>query len=276
VEFSIMLQRLWRHRVLVALGVLVAAVVTVFYAYDVSLGDRTVRSRTSSFGAAQTTMYVDTRRSSIVLTQQNTNTLVSRAQILARLIDSGRIKQSAARKLGIERREISVIGPFPDTAGQQSNQPAAQQRANQILSQGSPYSVFVDTDPNAPTIALFTQAPDGAKASRLAGEVTRALQSYVAAQENDARASELDALRTEARADAARQDRNISASEREQRRNELFADQTVIRSLGTPVGGDITDQSGSLLAGAVFVGLALAWCIVILLVTSFSRSVVRR
>jgi hypothetical protein len=275
-EFSLILQRLWRHRVLVALGVVVAAVLAVLTVAKVSLSPFQVESKRSEFGAASTTLYVDTDVGSIATRQTDTATLIARAQIFARYANSGAVRAAAARALGIPVREILVQGPNPDTPGQTNVQPAAQQRANALLGQGSPWTVFVDTEQNSPTFTLFTQADTGAHAIQLAQAVTTALQGAVRDQQRQARGPLERALRDQLRATADREERTISAPERRNARRAIFDAQSVIRPLGDPVGGSVSDQVRSATAIGVFVAVVLVWCVALLLLSGLRRATRRR
>jgi len=275
-EFSLMLQRLWRHRILVALGLLVAAALAVLTVAEVSLSPLSAERKRSEFGAAQTTVYVDTARASISGSQADTASLVARAQIFARFINSGAVRGAAAKELGVEARAITVTGPNPDAPGQQSIQPAAQQRANQLMGRGSPYSVFVDTEQSAPTITLFTQARTGAEAVQLARAITNALSREVRSATRTAAPELLRGLQDELRVRAAREERTISAAERRRARNDLLRGAAEIKRLGDPIGGAVEDRTENAIALLVFGGATLAWCSAILLVSALARTVRRR
>ena len=142
-----MLTRLWELRLAVAAGVLAAAVLAVVATQEVSLSPLSIKSTRSAFGAAKAQVYIDSERPSLVTGAQDTSTLVARAQIVSRFVDSG--------KLDVPARAISVTGPTPDTPGAQNIQPVAQQRANALLGGGSGFSIYIDTEAAAPVITFF-------------------------------------------------------------------------------------------------------------------------
>ena len=276
-EFSLMLQRLWRLRVLVALGVVVAAVLALLTVASVSLSPLSVdRKKGAEFGAAMTTIYVDTSRASVATTQGDTAGLTARAQIFARFINSGAVRAAAARRLGVPPAAITVSGPNPDSPGQQSSQPAAQQRANALISPGSPYSVFVDTESNAPTITLFTQAGSAERAVALARAITAALGDEVVATQKDVRSGIRRALQDQLKVTAERKKQPVSAAERRQATRAAFAGESVIKPLGDPVGGGVKDESGRGVALVVFLAILLVWCVGILLLSGVVRTIRRR
>jgi hypothetical protein len=275
-EFSLILRRLWRHRVLVALGVVVAAALAVLTVARVSLSPFSLDAKRSAYGAASATLYVDTDASSIATRQTDTTTLTARAQIFARYVNSGAVRSAAARQLGIPAREILVTGPNPDIPGQTNVQPAAQQRANALLGQGSPWTVFVDTEQNSPTVTLFTQADTGQHAIQLARAITTSLQQAVQGQQRQVRTGLERALRDQLRATADREERTISAPERRTARRAVFDAESIVRPLGDPVGGEVADQVRSATAVGVFAAVVLVWCVLVVLLSGLRRAARRR
>ena len=268
-----MLQQLWRLRLLVALGVLVAAVVAINAGYRVDLSPLSINQRTGAVGAAEMVLYVDSPRPSLVTGSNDYQTLTARAQILARFIGSAEVRGRAANALGARPTDILVQGPFPDQAGSQNVQPAAQQRANALLSRGAPYAVFVDTEGSVPTITLFLQAPTGALAERLGREIANALQQYVRGLSQRARKEELQRASDEVNALEAENDRTLSAAERRRQRRTLLDRGTTVRAIGEPIGGDVRDQTGRLVVVLVFVAVLAAWCLAVLLLSGLVRAV---
>ncbi len=275
-EFALIWKRLWRHRVLVALGIVVAAVLAALTVADVSVSPLAVHRKHTEFGAAHEMLYVDTTTNSIETSQNDTAGLTARAQIFARFISSGEVRSAAARRLAVPPQAIAVSGPNPDTPGSQNLQPPAQARANQLLSRGSPLSVFVDTEAAAPTITLFTQAATGEQAIKLASAVTTALAEHVRKVQSNSRSGLMAGVRDALRVVEQREDRNVSAAERRQAKRDLVKSQSVIKPLGGPVGGAVIDETGSSVALIVFVTVVLLWCVAILVLSSLARTVRRR
>jgi hypothetical protein len=260
-----MLTRLWELRLAVAVGVLAAAVLAVVATQEVSLSPLSIKSTRSTFGAAKAQVYIDSERPSLVTGAQESSTLVSRAQIVSRFVDSGFVRTELGRKLDVPARAISVTGPTPDTPGSQSVQPVAQQRANALLAGGGGFSIYIDTEASAPVITFFVQARSGAEAIRLARGTTTALREFVARQRQRAEPSEQARLDRQLDVLEDREERNIGRAEREQRESELFEGSTVVRSLGPPIGGDVMEETGRAMTLGTFAVLAVGWCVVLLL-----------
>ena len=271
-ELSALLQRLWRHRVLVALGLLVAALVSVVSNFEVSVSPPSIERPRSSFGAASRQIYIDTQRATLVSGQADeASSLVGRAQLVARFTSGTAVKALAARRLGIPVAAVGVTGPVSDAAGSSGTQPVAQERANQLLSAGSPYSVVVDTQSSAPTITFFAQAPTGREAGRLADAMVEGLRDYLADLRKQATPSEEARLAQEIRNNERSAGRTVDAQERRQRQAELFDGSTVIRSLGASVAGDVAEQSGYVTAVVTFVAVSILWCLAILAASGLVR-----
>jgi hypothetical protein len=274
-EFALILRRLWRLRLLVAVGVLVAAYVGVGTAYDIDLRDRTLHERSSSLGAAETIVYVDSPRPALVTGPDDFDQLTARAQVLARLIGSGAVRSAAARRLGTQARDITVEGPLSDAPGQQNVQPPAQERANKILGEGSDYSVFVDTEPNVPTITLFVQADDGAKAVAMGAALVDGLRAYVRRLSRATRADDLDRVQAAIATLEADKQRTLTPAERREQSRAVLQEGTVIRDVGTPVGGNAADQTGKVMVVLVFFAVLAGWCIVLVLLSGMVAAIRR-
>ncbi|MGI8781410.1 MAG: hypothetical protein ACR2L8_14825 [Solirubrobacteraceae bacterium] len=271
-----MLTRLWRLRLAVAAGVLAAALLAVAATQDVSLSPPSVKASRSAFGAAKAQVFVDSERPSLVTGEADAATLAARAQIVSRFVDSGAIRTALGRSLDVPARDITVTGPAPDTPGSQNSQPVAQQRANALLGEGSPLSVYVDTEASAPVVTFFVQARTGAEAIRLARATTSALRVYVARLRREAEPGERVRLDRQLEVLGDREGRPIGRAERRQREAELFEGSTVVRPLGPPVGGDVTEETGRVMTLGVFVVLAVGWCIALLLVGGLRDAARRR
>ncbi len=271
-EFQTMLQRLWQLRLFVALGVLGSAAVAIYVGYVISFSPFALTPRASSFGAAQGTMYVDYPRSNLAGNARDTVPLYSRAEVFARFISTRPIESSIADQLGVTTRDITVEGPFANQIGRAGAEPSAQQRANQILGEGAEYRVFVDTEADLPTITLFTQAPSGDDAIELARATTQAVQDYSDRLRSADRRTQQEAF--EDALDVSEANGDLSAAERRQRERSFFQGGAVVRSVGAPLGGDVTDQTSKLILILVFGAAVVAWC-AFLLVASAAVSAAR-
>jgi hypothetical protein len=271
-ELNQMIRQLWRLRLLVAIGVLVAAVAAVKVGFDVKLSPFSLHQKSSTTGAAQQSVLVDSPRSTLVQRSAAFNDLVGRAQIVARLANSSATKTAAARALGVPPGRIAIEGPNPDGPQFQSSEPSAQQRANAVLGENANLRVLIDTDPEAPIITLFTQAPTGAQARRLAAAVSAALRANVSRITARARRSQLAEARDEVAALPPAARSRVNAAGRRNRVRELLQEGTQVRVLGAPTGGDVSNQTGKAVVIGVFVAIIAAWCVGLLILVGLARA----
>lgn len=271
-ELGAMIRQLWRLRLLVALGVLIAVAVAIPVGYDVSLSPLRIKQRSSTVGAAQQSMFVDTPRSSLVERPRGFDDSIGRAAVIGRLVNTPTVKADAARALGVTPGRITVEGPLPNGLQAQSSEPSAQQRANQVLGERSDLRVFVDTDAEAPIITLFTQAPTGAQAVELSEAVSRSLQRYVGRLTDAERPALLRQVEDTIAALPTAARRRVNEASRRNRRRALLSEETRIRVLGSAVGGNVSDQTGKAVVLGTFLGVFLAWCIFLLVVSGLVRS----
>jgi hypothetical protein len=272
-ELSQMLRHLWRHRVWASLAVLVAVVAALASTYTISSSGLKARTTTSSFGAAQGQFTVDTNRPVLVSAQpQAESDLISRARIVASFISAPLLKTAIAHAVGLPTNALTVVGPTPDTAGQQSVQPVAQQRANQLITESSPFSIYVDTDVSSPTVTLFVQADTARNAVRLANAVPAALNRYLTAQYGQALQTERSQLQKTLYPGVSAEDHRATSYRRAQALASFSSGRTVVRPLGQSIGGEVSSQSGKAIALLVGVVVLLAlWALIIVIAGVRSR-----
>src|SRR4051794_26481522 len=103
--------RLWRLRILVAVGVVFAVFVTYVTAYGLSFPPK---HETIVFGAASTQVMVNLPSSPIVDAAGDVGVLSDRAQILTNLVASTPVREAIAQAAGLSPYEfaLSVNLPF--------------------------------------------------------------------------------------------------------------------------------------------------------------------
>jgi hypothetical protein len=271
-ELSEMIRQLWRLRLLVAVGVLIAAVAAIEVGFDVSLSPLKLRQKSATVGAAQQSMLVDSPTSTLVQHSAALNDLVGRAEIVGRLANTSTTKAAAAKAMGVSPGRIAIEGPNPNGPQFQSSEPSAQQRANSVLGERADMRVLIDTDPEAPLITLFAQAPTGAEAVRLAESMSAAMRTDVARLAAQARPSQLNQVRDEIAALPKVARDRVNAAGRRNRQRDLLAEGTRVRVLGAATGGDVSNQTGKAVVLAVFLAIIAAWCVILLLAAGLVRA----
>lgn len=174
------LRELWRLRLLVALGALLAIVVGLSVAYHISL-PMTLHSRQYHVGIASTNALIDTSNSQVVdLGDGMTNTagsLPGRAMLLARLLAAPPLKDEIARRAGVPPRMLIGIAGSPDAAGSASSDTPTDTSVK--LDDPRANILTVGTDEALPLLDVQAQAPSVATAQRLANAAITVLISHV-------------------------------------------------------------------------------------------------
>ena len=168
-ELLPLLRRLWRRRVLLGAGILVAVAALVAFG-----GTSPVTTR----GAlASTSVTVDTPRSQLVAAAPaGADTLAWRAVFLAHLMATDTSKMELARRLGVSLNQVAVVDP---TLTQPLVPTDTAEAATKVASSASAPYVLTTFPPNTsvPLISIQAAGPDRADAARLAEAAVAVLQS---------------------------------------------------------------------------------------------------
>lgn len=168
-----MLRQLWRSRRLVAIVGVFALVVSVALTCKLSLPPK---PKSYTVGIATTKVLLDTPRSQVVeVAPKGSDMLGSRASVLANLMVDGAIQADIAKRMGLPAKKLltSTQGaPGTDTAPSLGP-------SSYALTTG----VLTDSDlTQLPIIKIQAQAPDVAKAAKLADASVSALTDYLDAK----------------------------------------------------------------------------------------------
>jgi hypothetical protein len=166
-ELVAILRLLWRRRLLVLLGAVLAAAVGVMLMS---------RSAPVEAAVATTGVVLDTPRSQLVdANPSGADTLAWRAGLLADLMATPPVVSSIARDLRIPARDLAVVNPslaapeIPASLPRNAAKAAAVARQQHVL--------VLQYDELLPIISIEATAPDRGRATRLAEAGTQALKS---------------------------------------------------------------------------------------------------
>jgi hypothetical protein len=239
-EFALVLRELGRRRKWLGLGVVIAAIVAIVVVYQVSLFPPRLHERSLQYSTASTQVYVDSPDSSLGDSGENLQPLVDRSNVFARVLASPTLLDLIGRDAGIPGGEIYATGPIEPNLTRYVQEPSEGKRAFQVTRETNPYRLEFDDDDIVPVISIYSQAPTGPEAVRLANGAAQALSQYVSSLESGG---------------------GIPGNLR-----------VTIRQLGVPTAGVGDSGISKKLGGLVFVGVLLAWCALILLVGRFVKS----
>jgi hypothetical protein len=169
-EFAAILRLLGRHRILMALGLVLAVVVAVL----------AVRGATTVTGLASMRVVVETPRSQLVdAAPPGSAAIQVRSQLLGDLVATTPVLMQIAKLAGISTSELTVVDPTLNRPVIATPLPtaAAQAAAGQV----QPYVVTVNVpDDTLPIVELDGTAPDTQKATRLVRAAAAALTTVAA------------------------------------------------------------------------------------------------
>jgi hypothetical protein len=167
---TILLRDLWRLRLLVAAVAILATLAGLAVAYRLP----SMESRKYEVGVATARMLVDTPKSQVIeVAPKGSEALGVRAGLLASLMVEGELKDSIAKRAGLQPDElqgVSTAGAEPGAAGDAPN------TRGYVLTT----SVLGATaGEQLPIIQIETQAPNAPAAAKLADAAVAALGSYL-------------------------------------------------------------------------------------------------
>jgi hypothetical protein len=255
-ELANILRQIWRHKVWLGVGVVVSLVLAISTAYQISVAPPSLDKRTNVFGAASSEILVDSVRSSLGDLDQQFAPLSTRAAIYARLIQTGGVKRSLARYAHVNPDAVSVTPPQVPASGPETRQSGAAQRASDIREEGTPYRIELATETGVPVITVYTRAPTGQAAQRLADGTFVAVRRYVKGAEREA----LKRVREQAVVDGTKPPARLPVGRR-----------VDIRELGAAHGGVVNSGADKALMVLTFIGSFLGACLLILLFSSIGR-----
>jgi hypothetical protein len=232
--FALVLRELLRHRLLLVLGVLVAAAVAVLSVYR--LEGTQLKPRALQHSSASTQVIVDAQPSVLGNVAQSFEPLDARAAVYANFMTNPAVINLIGKQVGLSGAQIYAAGPV--TAYTRVEQePTALKRNVEITGETKPYRLDFESQTNLPTITINSQAPTTSLAIALANAAAVGMQRYVTAAE-------------------------ISSGTPHRLR-------VTIRQLGPANGAVVDGGIRKSLAAMAFVAVLLLWCVLILVASRF-------
>ena len=170
-ELARVIRELWQRKLLLALGVLIAAAAAAF---SLQAG------KSLRYSAASTQVLVDSNTSVLGNVAQSTEALSARAQVYANFMASPAILEIVGRQVGLSGDQIYAAGPVNAAEPRVEQEPTALKRNMQLTGESKPYRLNYEAQGNLPTITIYSQAPSTSQAVALANGAASALQTYVA------------------------------------------------------------------------------------------------
>ena len=204
-ELVTTLRELWRLRAFV----LVVALLALFAGLAIAFRLPSLESRKYEVGVASARMLVDTPNSQVVeVAPKGSDMLCVRANLIANLMAEGDVKAAIAQRAGVKPEQLTGIAESAETPQTAKPGPGAYVLTTRVLS--------TPTGDHLPIIELESQAPDAARAAKLADAAVTGLRDYLdskAATEQvpDANRLIVSGLGASQAADVVRGDRRLLA-----------------------------------------------------------------
>jgi hypothetical protein len=228
------LNELWKRRLWVGAAVVVALLVAISTNYKLPSFEK----RAQLVGAATSQVLIDSSTSAIADVERDPGPLANRAVVLAQYMSSAEARAAIAEKMNLTPSQIAADGPFSSLTDRSTYQATpAGPRANQLTEENAIYRLVFDAQLSLPIISIYTQAPDAASATKLAGAASQVLTGYVI---------ELD--------------KGIPPKRR-----------ITVSALGRPEGGTVNDGANPILAFLAFLGVMVVLCTAIVMGSGLAR-----
>jgi hypothetical protein len=171
-EFAVasvnILRTLWRLRAFVALVAVLALLAGWALAYRFSFP---LERRSYSVGIANANVLIDTPKSQVVdVEPRGSDTLGSRANVIANLMVDGQIKDAIAHRAGIPGKRLVAFVDSPDTPGPPLTAKSLSYKTSAALTSDMS---------QLPIVKVETQAPTVAEAIHLANAAVAGLGDYL-------------------------------------------------------------------------------------------------
>lgn len=179
-ELAHALARLWKAKLGVAVGLLLAGTAGLATAYDIRISPLSVTPKPLSSASATTQFVIDAPRSVVTHLATPTYELDRRAQLYALALASAPLRARIGRATGVPASGITMLGTpaGPQLVGV-TREPTAEERANDLRQEGNTRAVTFAPEFQEPIVDVATQGPTPAEAVRLAAAATAAARGYV-------------------------------------------------------------------------------------------------
>ncbi len=229
-EFALILRELWARKGLLALGVVVAGLVSFLSVYRID--GFAVKRRSLQYSSASTVLLVDTPTSVLGDLKSEFVPLIDRAQVYANFLASPGVLDLIGERAGVKGAQLYAAGPVESLEPRTVQEPTALKRNVEITGESTPYRLSFTDSASSPSIGVFAQAPTTAMAERLANAAGAGLQEYI---------------------EQVQAQEKIPGTSR-----------VVVRQLGAAHGGVVDGGFGRSLALLVFLGVLFLWCVMMI------------
>jgi hypothetical protein len=233
--FALVLHELLKRRLLLALGVLVAAATSIFSVYRIDEGK--LKARSLQYSAGITQALVDSPSSALGNLSRSFEPLSARAAVYANFMASPAVLALTGAQMGLSGNQIYAAGPVNANQPRVVQEPTALKRNVEITGETDPYRLSFESQVGLPTINIYSQAPTTRQAVALANAAVVGLQQYIASLDKAS---------------------GVPPKAR-----------VTIRQLGAATGSVVNGGISKSLMILTFVGVFMLWCVLVLALSRF-------
>ena len=180
--FGSRLRELWHIRGWVALCLVLALAAAVWSVANISLFPPSLSSRSLKLATATTQVVVDTPRSTLVDTRQDTyslDALTNRAVLLGNVMASPPVREAIASQADVPFSELQVLPPLTPKQPRALSEAGNERKTSDILKLNDQYRLVVQANPTVPFLQVYAQAPDVRSATALADAAVDSMKLYL-------------------------------------------------------------------------------------------------
>jgi hypothetical protein len=175
VDLIAIFRDLWRLRRLVVLAGVAALLAAVVVAFEVP----SLESRRHEVGVATARILVDTPKSQVLkVAPKGSDTLGLRANVLANVMVEGVVRAAVAERIGLRPSQLQGVAESA-AAPSVAPAPSSTTSATNPLAYVLKTRVVASTDGDLPIIEIEAQAPDAARAAKLANAAVEGFRDYL-------------------------------------------------------------------------------------------------
>jgi hypothetical protein len=174
------IRRLWKHKILVFLVLLLAVAAAILSSYQVS--SEGLKKRSLSVSAASSQILVDSVPSALSQGVETSTfeALATRAKIYGQYLASLSARVEIAERAGVPVASLSTSGPFSTATGQVNySAESSGERATELLQEGAGNRLVFSAQEGVPIITVDAQAGNTDTAIALASASYATLHKYI-------------------------------------------------------------------------------------------------
>ncbi|HEY4096001.1 MAG TPA: hypothetical protein VGM33_10840 [Baekduia sp.] len=175
------LRELWRLRLFVGLGGLLALFVAVFSVARIQLDPPGLTSRNIGLAAASTRVLVDTPKTMVLdlgVDTTNFDSITNRALLVGNVMATVPVRSFIARRAGVPANLLEMSSPVTP-AWPRPLASSGKRKTSDILKSLDEYRISIQVNPTVPIIDIYAVAPDTKSAQHLANGTVDGMRDYL-------------------------------------------------------------------------------------------------